>query len=42
MHIKKGTSREARYSIRVGFHYDEESEKLVIGYIGQHQTTANS
>ena len=41
-HIKKGSSREARFAIRVGFHYDEELEVVVVGYIGQHQTTRKS
>lgn len=41
-HIGKGTGRDPRRSIRLGFYYDRESQKVVIGYVGQHQTTGAS
>lgn len=41
-HVRKGTSREARHTIRIAFFYDAAERAVVIGYIGQHQTTATS
>lgn len=36
-HLKKGTSRDPRHTIRIAFFYDEECGRVVIGYIGLHQ-----
>lgn len=41
-HIKKGSNREARYAIRVAFFYDDKDKVVVLGFIGQHQTTSAS
>jgi hypothetical protein len=38
-HIGKGSSKDARYCIRVGFDYDETDRVVVIGFLGQHQKT---
>ena len=41
-HVKKGTSTDPRYTIRIAFAYDEEIKKVIIGFIGQHQKTSKS
>lgn len=41
-HIGFGSSTEPRHTIRVAFFFDERTQKVVIGYIGQHQTTRRS
>ena len=38
-HIGTGTSKEPRYAIRIDFAFDEGNQKVLIGYIGQHQRT---
>lgn len=38
-HIGTGTSKEERYTIRIGFSWEKDMGKVVIGYIGQHQKT---
>ena len=38
-HIGKGSSKDPRYTIRIGFAWDKERQVVVIGYIGQHQKT---
>jgi hypothetical protein len=38
-HLKKGTSKDPRNAIRIAFFYDTEKEKVVVGFIGRHQTT---
>ncbi len=38
-HIGKGTSFDARYTIRIAFVWDRERRQVVIGYIGRHQQT---
>ncbi len=38
-HIGKGNAKDARSTIRVAWHWDEESRVVVIGYVGQHQRT---
>jgi hypothetical protein len=39
-HLCKGTSRDGRRTIRIGFAYDDEKKRVIVGYISQHQTTA--
>lgn len=39
-HLGRGTSKDPRDSIRVAFFYDERSQAVVVGFIGQHQRTA--
>ena len=41
-HIGYGTSTEPRHTIRIAFFFYEKTQKVVIGYIGQHQTTRQS
>ena len=38
-HIGKGTTFDARYTIRIAFHWDRERRRVVVGYIGRHQQT---
>ena len=38
-HIGTGTSMDARYTIRVAFAWDEKRDAVVIGYVGQHQSS---
>jgi len=41
-HLARGTSRDARRTIRIGFAVDEERQVVVLGFIGQHQRTRQS
>lgn len=41
-HIGFGTSTEPRRTIRIAFFFDDARRKVVIGYVGQHQTTRKS
>lgn len=41
-HLRKGTSKEARYSMRIAFEYIKEEQKVIIGYIGPHQRNGNT
>lgn len=41
-HIAFGVSADPRKTIRVAFYYDPKDRKVIIGYIGQHQTTRSS
>lgn len=36
-HLKAGTSRDAEESIRIAFAWDANTQKVIIGFIGQHQ-----
>lgn len=38
-HIGKGTTFDARYTIRIAFDWDRERRQVIIGYIGRHQQT---
>lgn len=38
-HIGRGTSKDPRQSIRIGFAWNADEQKIVIGFIGQHQKT---
>ncbi len=38
-HIGTGISKDARYTIRIAFDWDKSKERVVIGFIGQHQQT---
>ncbi len=38
-HIGTGSSKDARYTIRVAFDWDKSKERVVVGFIGQHQQT---
>ncbi len=41
-HIGKGTSRDPRHTIRIGFVRDEEGHRVIIGFIGLHQRNRQS
>ncbi len=38
-HIAKGTSKDARHTIRIAFDWDKDEKLVVVGFIGQHQQT---
>ena len=38
-HIGKGTTFDARYTIRIAFDWDRERRRVIVGYIGRHQQT---
>ena len=38
-HIGKGTTFDARYTIRIAFAWDRERRQVIVGYIGRHQQT---
>ena len=38
-HIGKGTTFDARYTIRIAFQWDRDRRQVVVGYIGRHQQT---
>ena len=38
-HIGKGTTFDARYTIRIAFSWDKDKRQVVIGYVGRHQQT---
>ena len=40
-HIAKGTGRDAN-SIRIAFEWDEDLERIIVGYVGPHQRTRGS
>ena len=41
-HIGKGTTFDARYTIRIAFDWDRERRQVIVGYIGRHQQTGAS
>ena len=41
-HIGKGTSRDPRHTIRIGFVRDEEDNRVIVGFIGLHQRNRQS
>ena len=41
-HIGKGASFDPRSTIRVGFAWDEETQRVVVGYVGRHQRNRKS
>ena len=38
-HVKTGTVKDPRHTIRVAFEWDADERMVVIGFIGQHQRT---
>ncbi len=38
-HIGTGTNKDPRYTIRLAFDWDKDRQRVVIGFIGQHQQT---
>ena len=41
-HIGKGRTRSANNIIRIGFDWDAQSERIIVGYIGPHQRNRKS
>ena len=41
-HIGKGTTFDARYTIRIAFDWDRDRRQVIVGYIGRHQQTDHS
>lgn len=41
-HLKCGISRNPKESIRIAFCYEPDEQKIIIGYIGQHQRNTKS
>ena len=41
-HIGKGTRRDPRHTIRIGFVRDEENNRVIVGFIGLHQRNRQS
>ncbi len=41
-HIGKGASFDPRSTIRIGFAWDEEAHRVVVGYVGRHQRNRKS
>ena len=41
-HIGKGTSRDPRHTIRIGFVRDAEGNRVIVGFIGLHQRNRQS
>ena len=39
MHLKRGCNNDPRHTLRIAFHWDEAAERVVVGFIGQHQRT---
>ena len=38
-HIGTGRNKNARFTIRIGFDWDKNSDRVIVGFIGQHQQT---
>lgn len=41
-HLCTRSAKDPRHSLRIAFEWDERTEQVVVGYIGQHQRTAAS
>lgn len=41
-HLKCGSTKDARHSIRIAFTWCDKAKKVVLGYLGQHQQTSAS
>ena len=38
-HLGRGNNKDPRLSFRLAFYYDKDRDKVVLGYLGQHQRT---
>jgi len=38
-HLAKGVSKKEEHSIRISFYYDEQTQKVLVGFLGRHQKT---
>ncbi len=41
-HVGTGSSKDARFTIRIAFAWDDDRKKVVVGFIGQHQKDDNT
>lgn len=41
-HLARGSGRDPRHTLRIGFAWDAASETVIVGYVGQHQRTSAS
>ncbi len=41
-HVRRGTGRDVKATIRIAFAWDDENHKVIVGYIGRHQKTGQS
>lgn len=41
-HLRCGSTKDARYSIRIAFSWCPQSQRVILGYLGQHQETSAS
>ena len=41
-HIGKGVSFDPRSTIRIGFAWDDETQRVIVGYVGRHQRNRKS
>ena len=41
-HLRSGNGRDAEEAIRIAFTWDEQSQKVIIGFLGQHQRNTHS
>jgi hypothetical protein len=39
-HLKCGSTKDARFCIRVGFSWDSVGQRVILGFLGQHQQTS--
>ena len=38
-HVGRGNNKDPRLSVRIAFHYDADEDRIVVGFLGQHQRT---
>ena len=41
-HVGKGNSHDPRYTIRIAFAWDEQNERVIVGFVGPHQRSQRS
>ena len=41
-HVGKGNSHDPRYTIRIAFAWDEENDRVIVGFVGLHQRSRRS
>ncbi len=41
-HLGKGTSRDPHHTIRIAFAWDEQNERVIVGFVGPHQRNRTS
>ena len=38
-HVGKGTGHDPKHTIRIAFAWDEQNERVIVGFVGRHQRT---